>query len=235
MKTGAMTGRKEAAAGSARDAAYQQIRQKIIDFTYKPGESISDKVLAEEMAMSRTPVREALILLAAYNMIVLRPQIGTFVAPIDLERMEMEQFSRFALEKEVISRAIPLAGEETRWLYEENLRAYRHYAESASPEREATLLELDNAYHSIAFRTAGKESDYRYMLGNLQHIERMRSLSLTNVRQEETIADHQELSEAILNGDEKTALSCLERHLSRYRDNLQQLQEKYPEYFALGR
>ena len=63
------------AAGSgrnARETAYRIIRDKIIGCELKPGEAISDKQLAEELQMSRTPVREALIILSTSNMVVLK-------------------------------------------------------------------------------------------------------------------------------------------------------------------
>ena len=139
------------AGSNARETAYQIIRDKIIRLEFRPGEPLSDKALAEELDMSRTPVREALILLASHNMVILRPQIGTFVAPIDTEWMEMEQFARFALEKEVMTQACPHLTDEHRWLYTENLRIYRHYNRVESPGRASRLLTLDNDFHRIAF------------------------------------------------------------------------------------
>ena len=50
---------------NAREKAYWIIRDKIIYMGLKPGEPVSDKILAEQLQMSRTPVREALILLSA--------------------------------------------------------------------------------------------------------------------------------------------------------------------------
>ena len=57
---------------NARETAYRIIRDKIIGCELKPGEAISDKQLAEELQMSRTPVREALIILSTSNMVVLK-------------------------------------------------------------------------------------------------------------------------------------------------------------------
>lgn len=227
--------RSHGAGGSARETAYQILRDKIIQLEVKPGEPLSDKKLAEELNMSRTPVREALILLSSSNMVVLRPQIGTYVAPIDVERMEMEQFSRYVMEKEIVARACGKLGEELRWRYEENLRAYGHYSALRDERREPRLLELDNEFHRIAYTAAGRENNFFQLLGSLQHVERMRILSLRGLDTDQTLSDHEQLSRAILAGDTASALSTLERHLSRYRDNLAALQEKYPEYFTLGR
>lgn len=89
---------------SAREAAYQMLRQRIITMDLKPGDPLNDRELALQMGISRTPMREALIMLNIAHMVVIKPQSGTHVAPIDLNLMEQEQFARFTLEKEMLER-----------------------------------------------------------------------------------------------------------------------------------
>ena len=89
---------------SAREQAYQTIRSRIITMELKPGDELNDRELAQELGISRTPMREALIMLNIAHMVVIKPQSGTHVAPIDLKLMEMEQFARFTLEKEMLNR-----------------------------------------------------------------------------------------------------------------------------------
>jgi len=125
--------------GNARETAYEIIRDRIIFLDFKPGEVLNDKQLAEELEMSRTPVREAIILLAAVNMVIVRPQVGTFVAPIDVEWMEIEQFSRQALESEIIRRVCQGDPSSLKTQYEENLKLYSFYEQSASPDRNRFL------------------------------------------------------------------------------------------------
>ena len=48
---------------SAREAAYETIRSRIITMELKPGDELNDHALAQEMGISRTPMREALIML----------------------------------------------------------------------------------------------------------------------------------------------------------------------------
>jgi len=224
---------RAAQGGNARETAYQILRDGIIFLEFKPGEALSDKQLAEQLNMSRTPVREALILLAAANMVVLRPQVGTFVAPIDVRRMEMEQFARCAVEKEIVRLCCEKPDADLQWRYEENLRAFAHYAAQEKPDLRR-LLELDNDFHRIAFQAVGREDNYFHMMEGLQHVERMRVLSNLGMSQQETLEDHRAISEATLAGDSEKALLHLEKHLNRYRDNLRLLEEKFPEYFSLG-
>ena len=91
------------ASRSAREVAYETIRSRIITMDLKPGDELNDRELAQELGISRTPMREALIMLNIAHMVVIKPQSGTHVAPIDLKLMEMEQFARFTLEKELLN------------------------------------------------------------------------------------------------------------------------------------
>ena len=221
--------------GSARETAYQILRDKIIFLDLKPGEALNDKQLAEELRMSRTPVREALIILSTTNMVVLRPQVGTFVAPIDAEWVEMEQFARLAMEKEVIRQACAAPpGEEIRRRYEENIRRYETFAAGDDPERVRRLLELDNEFHRIAFSAMGREDNFFHMLNDMQHIERLRVISLLGGGQGNLNRDHADISRAVLTGDTGAALSLLDRHLTLYRDCLARAREQFPEYFKIG-
>lgn len=220
---------------NARETAYGIIRDKIIGLELKPGEILNDKVLAEELEMSRTPVHEALIILSTSDMVVLKPQTGTFVAPIDVEKMEIEQFIRFALEKEVIALACQQEmTDEIRWRYEENLRSYRQYDQSPLADREHQMLKLDNEFHRIAFLATGNDRSYEVMFSKIQHIERMRMLSLKIMQQNVNIDDHREIYEAIREKNCERALQRLELHLNRYRENLKTVQARYPEFFTLS-
>ena len=66
----------------ASDQAYIEIRDKIITTVMKPGEKISEKALAEEFGISRTPVREALMRLRYDGLVDILAQRGTYVSPI---------------------------------------------------------------------------------------------------------------------------------------------------------
>ncbi len=219
---------------NARETAYQIIRNRIIYLDYKPGTPLSDRILAEQLQMSRTPVREALILLSTSNMVVFKPQSGTFVTPIDMERVEVEQFARFAQEKEVISRVCASRSASLEQNYRENLRFYRFYLTeyTSQPDREKRLLELDNAFHRIPFHATGLDASFTHMMESVQHMERFRSLSLTVTMEDHVYDDHQALAEAVVAGNLPEAMRVLEVHMYRYRNHVAILREKFPEYFS---
>ena len=164
---------------SAREAAYETIRSRIITMELKPGDELNDHALAQEMGISRTPMREALIMLNIAHMVTIKPQSGTYVAPIDLTLMEMEQFARYTLEKEILNHIRGrLTGEQER-AYRLLIEQYRVLeSDSGAENRETRMLELDNAFHRRAFELCGMEAHFDHMLSTFQHIERLRKFSL---------------------------------------------------------
>ena len=70
------------ASRSAREIAYETIRSRIITMDLKPGDELNDRELAQELGISRTPMREALIMLnTPCTWWSSSPQSGTHVAP----------------------------------------------------------------------------------------------------------------------------------------------------------
>ena len=113
------------------------------------------------MGISRTPMREALIMLNIAHMVTIKPQSGTYVAPIDLTLMEMEQFARYTLEKEILNHIRGrLTGEQER-AYRLLIEQYRVLeSDSGAENRETRMLELDNAFHRRAFELCGMEAHF---------------------------------------------------------------------------
>lgn len=220
------------ASTNAREKAYQILRSRIIGLELKPGEALNVNELTEQLGMSRTPVREAIIMLELSNLVIVRPQSGTFVAPINLEYAEIEQFARFTLEKEVIHRACGLMGPMDKIRYEENLHLYEFYKASKVPGRAEHLMELDNDFHRIAFVIDGKEAHFTKMQSTLQHIERLRILSLMAYQDEQIFRDHAEIVGALLKGDAPTAEFWVEKHMNRYKEHIQIVKNTFPELFV---
>ena len=222
-------------ARNARDLAYHTVRSRIITMELKPGDPLNDRELAEELGISRTPMREALILLNNAHMVAIKPQSGTHVAPIDLHLMELEQFSRYTLEKEILNRlrghVTPRQEEE----YRSNIETYRVLeADMSQPDRTARMLELDNAFHRKSFELCGMEAHYDHMLASLQHVERIRKFSLQTNENKAVCAAHTRILDAMVQNDTQELSRALESHLSRYKQTVEEVQRLHPDYFTDG-
>ena len=219
-------------ARNARDLAYHTVRSRIITMELKPGDPLNDRELAEELGISRTPMREALILLNNAHMVAIKPQSGTHVAPIDLHLMKLEQFSRYTLEKEILTRMCGRLTPEQEAGYRQLIEAYRVLeASPEEPDREMRLLELDNAFHRRAFELCGMEHHFDHMLASLQHVERIRKFSLQTEENKSVCATHTAILEALLHGSPDDVSEALESHLSRYKQSVAQARSIHPEYF----
>lgn len=73
---------------SLRDQVVEQVRKAIIEGRLLPEDRITEAALTRELGVSRTPVREALILLQGEGLIAYVPNRGAFVRPFDAERVE---------------------------------------------------------------------------------------------------------------------------------------------------
>ena len=208
-------------ARSAREVAYETIRSRIITMELKPGDELNDRELAQELGISRTPMREALIMLNIAHMVTIKPQSGTHVAPIDLKLMEMEQFARYTLEKEMLNRIRGTLTPEQEAAYRLNIENYRQ-------------LELDNAFHRMAFELCGMEEHFDHMLSTFQHIERLRKFSLQTEENKSVCAAHTRILEAVLHGSEEDVSRALSDHLNRYKLSVEQAKQHHPDYFTEG-
>lgn len=217
---------------SAREAAYQRLRSRIITMELRPGDALNDRLLAEEMGISRTPVREALIMLNIAHMVTIKPQSGTHVAPIDLKLMEMEQYARFTLEKEMLTLASGRLHAGHVEAYQRNLEQYAACGQERTPDRYARLLALDNAFHRIAFEVNGMEAHFDHMVSTFQHIERLRMFSLITGESNAYVhEDHGKIVRAVLNRDLAALELALNRHLQRYKISVEEAKKTNPEYF----
>lgn len=69
------------------ECAYQQIKKLIMEQVFKPGDPLPENALSEKLAMSRTPIREALHKLEDEQVVVIKPRFGAFVASIDFVQL----------------------------------------------------------------------------------------------------------------------------------------------------
>ncbi len=70
--------------GSNNMHIYKEIKRRIIELEYKPGELLNEKELAKEFEVSRTPIREVLLKLSHLGLVNIIPRAGTYVAQIDI-------------------------------------------------------------------------------------------------------------------------------------------------------
>jgi DNA-binding GntR family transcriptional regulator len=90
--------------GAGAQTVYEQLRQAIVDLELPPGSPLDEVRLSQQFALSRTPVREALVRLVADGLVTTLPNRSTVVAPIDFATLPV-YFEALSLMYRVTTRA----------------------------------------------------------------------------------------------------------------------------------
>lgn len=86
---GAKASVERAGRGLGVQTVYSALKRDIVELTLPPGHPLDEMRLSERFAMSRTPIREALVRLAAEGLVTTLPNRNTIVAPIDFTALPM--------------------------------------------------------------------------------------------------------------------------------------------------
>jgi len=82
-----MTSSARPARGAGVQTVYEQLRKAIVDLELPPGSPLDEVRLSQQFSMSRTPIREALVRLAADGLVMTLPNRNTIVSTIDFENL----------------------------------------------------------------------------------------------------------------------------------------------------
>ena len=210
-----------------RAYALRNMKENIISLDLAPGSPISENELAAQMGLSRTPVREALIELSRVGIVRIVPQKRGTVAPIDYRLIDQAGFMRSVLECAVVELACEMATAESLARLSENIQLQNLYLENGNY---AALMELDDQFHEMLFEIAQKSQIYFMVQTTFIHFNRVRRMALGSVKDLKIVQDHARILEAIRRRDAAEAKRLMETHLSRYKEDAQQIRAAFPQY-----
>lgn len=137
--------------GSGVQTVYDALKQSIVELTLEPGAPLDEVTLAERFDMSRTPVREALVRLAAEGLVTQLPNRNTIVSPIDFGRLPV-YFEALTLMYRVTTR-LAAAGRTPRHL--DTMRRHQAlYAEAVTKDDVPGMIGHNRDFH-VAIAEAG--------------------------------------------------------------------------------
>lgn len=214
---------------TAREYVYRILRDQILTLELKPGEPFNDMEFSGRIGVSRTPVREAVIQLSQESRIIeIYPQRGMRIALIDMELVEEARALRLLLEKSVAEMACERATKEDLIWLKENVELQEFYMDGKNAKK---FIELDNQMHEKLFSICRRELSYSLCQRISIHFDRVRSLSVSGVRDMTLVEDHRRLVELIEQKKSEEAVRLMEVHLNRWKLNEARCREQYPEYF----
>lgn len=213
----------------ARLRVYATLRDAIVRAELPPGTQLSENELAEQLGVSRTPIREALGRLRDDRLVTVVPQLGTFVAKISTQAVTDAQFIREALECAAIRPAAERARDDDIAALEENLHSQERARDSG--DIDAWYL-LDDAYHRALCDLSGHPAVWSVSERAKSHLNRLRRISLTMPDYiPEMIVEHRAVVDAVGRHDPDAAESTLRHHLRMVLREVPRIREQHPEYF----
>ncbi len=212
-----------------RVQVYVALRDAIVRGRLEPGQRLSENVLAGEMGISRTPIREGLSLLREDRLVETVPQLGSFVARVNAVAIGDAQFIREALECAAIRLTAKVAGEADIAELEENLQAQLRALEDG--DLDAFYL-LDDSFHRSLCDLSGHVTVWTVSERAKAHLNRIRRLSLGMPNYlEEMIAEHHQVLDAVAANDPDLAESHLRAHLRTVLREVPRMRAEHPDYF----
>lgn len=213
----------------ASDRVYEELASAIRDLRLPPGASLSETELAEQLHVSRTPLREAIARLVETGLVSVVPQVGTQVELIRLYDVEQARFVRESLETAAFTVACANPARDVaplRHLLAEQERCHQRGDIDG-------FFAADEALHEQIFALSGYLGAWQVMQPMKMHLDRLRRLSLPEPETVRALIDeHTAIVDALEAGDAADGHKCLVLHARRALGTLPALQAQYPEYFT---
>lgn len=133
---------------------YREIKRRITELVYKPGDKISEARLAEELGCGRSPVRTAFSRLQSEGWTEISPSSGTFVRGLSPAEITEILEARILLESYLAGRAAKMMSEAELV----RLRtAFSAFGERVEADRMDEYLELDLQFHLAVYKAASNK------------------------------------------------------------------------------
>jgi DNA-binding GntR family transcriptional regulator len=211
------------------EQVYRLLRQSIITMRLPPGATIVEKQITDQLGISRTPVRDALRQLSDEGLVGIKPQSGTFVAPIDRHELEEGRLIRRALEVEGIRLAAAQIGESEIERLNDLIELQ---GRAAKRSRYADFIAFDDQFHRTISELSGLPRLWRVIHGAKAQLDRVRHMAAPLPGQNERVlAQHRAIVAALARRDPERSVKALTHHLDDAYDRLTVLLERHGEMF----
>jgi GntR family transcriptional regulator, rspAB operon transcriptional repressor len=209
---------------------YERLRAAIVSLNMPPGAAINEKDISQQLGVSRTPVREALLQLAGEDLVVMIPHSGTFVSRIRLNDVFEGQLVRDALEMRVVRLAAEKFSEE----YESRID-FILYQQTAAAKRNKfrEFHRLDEDFHRTICECGASGRVWRIINGAKAQLDRVRFLGFPNNDPTDVlIAQHTAIFQALQRKEPDDAARFMQRHLDAIHGQIQVLIVEKREFFS---
>jgi len=203
------------------DRVVAELRRAIVERRFKPGERLVEERLADELGVSRMPVREAIRALASEGLIELTARRGASVAQMSLQEARETIELRALLE----GQNARLAARRRDAKVQKRITAVLAKGTAAMQAGRFEQLAMLNQQFHAELALAGQNKVLAELLTRLRDRTEMLFAPTDPTRQDQAWEEHAAILRAIIEGDEQSAASLADAHVTRAGGDFLALQE----------
>ena len=203
-------------------SAYERLKDLILDGRFAAGAPLTERALATELGVSRTPVREAILRLDREGLVEIVDGRGAFVASYSVEDIIQIYHVRIGLEPLAARLACPNIDIEVLEPIERELKRFRRQPEMRKDDPDA-WRKVGRDFHELFIRASRSERLIQILEGLRDQIELVRGwgrLVTPDASHRSTIEEHLAILQALKQRDPDRAEEAARTHLYnglRYR------------------
>jgi DNA-binding GntR family transcriptional regulator len=215
----------------AADYALRVLEYNIQMLYMPPGSIIRENEIAERLGLSRTPVHEAVKVLAQSGLVHIAPKRATFVSLIDMDAHSQGKFAREALEPQLVHDLAGTLTEEQLASFQENLDSQRDAVERGAHPRE--ILALDDEFHHMLYLARGMGHVWDSVHQVAAQFDRVRYFGMLLGYERIKVDEHDQLMEVLRDADASydDVHEMIASNLNGYERFIDRLEADHPEYF----
>jgi len=203
---------------SLPEKTYQFVKEKILSRKYKPGQNITDSRIANELKVSRTPVREALRRLEHEGLLINSAGRGWTVFSLSLEDIHEIFEIKIELEGLIAKKAASCKDQKKKTVLKKSLKRMR---EASNENDYAAWYEADYEFNQTIFSMCPniRATDHATKL-NEQWFRVREGLVYLEGRMKRATDEHETIVESILSGDGDEAKRRMQHHIKELHNEL---------------
>lgn len=209
---------------------YSIMRRAIVSLHLAPGSSVNEKLICDQLGISRTPFREAILQLQSENLVYAIPNSGTYISKIDLQSVFDGQLVREALELRVVRLAANRMTPQFERALDFNMHQQKRMAADIDHDG---FYELDEAFHTMICEFGASPHIWKIINAAKAQLDRVRRMSIPLATHLDVVVqDHMNVVDGLKLRDPDAAAAAMKDHIDGVFDMIRRLIVARRDYFA---
>lgn len=201
-----------------REIVFEYLRNSILNGELEPGERLMELQLAQQLGVSRTPIREAIRKLELEGFVEMIPRKGAYVADMSIKDiLDVLEVRMFLEGLATYLAAERMTDEEINSLKE----ILKKFEEEIGDMEKQQMIELDNKFHDMIIKGSRNNKLLQIVQGLQEQFQRFRVIYFNEYSEhEDLIKYHRAIVKAIADRDSKSAQEYAQTHVELIEESI---------------